>query len=334
MKVALSAFFDISRIRPETCRITSDHRLAAVLSLLTVTIVGLAPVGAYASLPLPLITQQLTSVAAAPIGFWVQVDYFNPDQRRGTLAVDGAPSFESLPNRGSIASIAGRNGYWVVTEDGQIFARGDAPQLCYGELSNCSGFPAIPFLPDAIVGAAATPSGNGLWALSRNGKLWVTGDAQELGDVTSDPQVPTGIVATPSGKGYYIVMEDGGVFSFGDAVFHGSTGGKKPGGHHVTGMALSIGDDGKVNGYWLIAEDGAVYTFGQAPFWGNAGVNNQKVTSMVSFPAPVLGQRPQRTRGYAWVFENGDVRAVHRPSWAPPTSPEPNPWDPRENPLP
>jgi hypothetical protein len=318
MKIVLSSFFGISRIMPETYRITSIRRFAAGLSLLTLAILGLTPLPAYASLPYWDLygKSYATSIAAAPSGgFWVQVDNTHEHRSSETLAKDGAPAFGDVPEVGNIAAIPGRNGYWVVTDDGQIFARGDAPQLCEGELSNCTGFPKESFPWEVIVGVAATPSGKGLWALDRDGKVWTAGDAQSYGDVTSDPQVPTGIAATPSGKGYYVVLEDGGVYSFGDAVFHGSTGGKKPGGQPVTGIALSIADNGNVNGYWLIAANGAVYTFGQAPFWGNAGITEWKVTSIVSFPAPVPGQPPQRTRGYAWVFKNGEVRAVYGPSW-------------------
>jgi hypothetical protein len=313
MKITLSSFFGISRIMPQTDRISPIRRLATGLSLLALAILGLAPATAQASLP----TSDrggslLTSIASAPGGgFWVQVDDWSGDYPSGTFAKEGAPDFGSTFEGGSITAIPGRNGYWVVTNDGWISQRGDAPQLCGGWLSNCSGFTKEPYFWQIIVGAAATPSGNGLWALGRDGKVWTAGDAQSYGDVQSDPQVPTGIAATPSGKGYYIVMEDGGVFSFGDAVFYGSTGGKKTGGHHLTGIALSIDDDGEVNGYWLIAADGAVYTFGQAPFWGNAGITDWKVTSIVSFPAQVPGQPPQRTRGYAWVFDNGQVRAVY-----------------------
>jgi hypothetical protein len=321
MRTALSSFFGVSRIMTETYRITSIRRLTAGLSLLTLAVLGLTPVRAHASLPVGIGEQLVTSVAAAPGGgFWVQVDQWGEpvDPYGETLTKDGAPVFENVSRRGSIAAIPGRNGYWVVSDDGQIFARGDAPQLCEGLLSNCSGVPRFPKYPlpyQIIVGAAATPSGNGLWAMDRKGRVWTVGDAQYYGDVQSDSAIPTGIVATPSGNGYYIVKEDGGVFSFGDALFFGSTGGKKPGGHHVTGMALSIGDDGKVNGYWLIAADGAVYTFGQAPFWGNAGITDWKVTSIVSFPAQVPGEPAQRTRGYAWVFDNGEVRAVYGSSW-------------------
>jgi hypothetical protein len=310
MKIALSSFFGISRIMAETYRISSVRRLAPVLSLLTLAILGLAPVCALASLPTQA-GSMVTSIAAAPGGFWVQVDERIVAGPGGTLAKHSAPEFENVLGAGSIAAIPGRIGYWVVTTDGQIYARGDAPGLCEGQLSRCNGFAKYTLSWRHIVGAAATPSGNGLWALGRDGKVWTAGDAQSYGDASSDPQVATGIVATPSGNGYYIVKEDGGVFAFGDAVFFGSTGGKKPGGHHVTGMALSIGDDGRVNGYWLIVEDGAVYTFGQAPFWGNAGITDWKVTGIVSFPAQVPGQPPQRTRGYAWVFDNGEVRAVY-----------------------
>jgi hypothetical protein len=314
MKIALSAFFGISRTRPETYGSTSIRRFAAVLALATF---GLAPMRGLASLHSMQTGTLLTSVAAAPSGgFWVQVDKgfddFNYTDDGETLSISGAPDLPNIPVRGSIAAIPGRNGYWVVTDRGRIYARGDAPALCdLGELSNCSGFPDTPLSGQIIVGAAATPTGNGLWALGYDGKVWTAGDAQSYGDVQNDSNVPTGIVATPSGKGYYVVLEDGGVYSFGDARFFGSTGGNKPGGHHVTGLALSIGDDGKANGYWLIADDGAVYTFGQAQFWGNAGITDWKVISIVSFPAPVLGQPPQRTTGYAWVFDNGEVRAVH-----------------------
>jgi hypothetical protein len=305
---------------PRTYRIAALRRLGALLSLLTLGGLGLTPNNAHASRPVWLpVASDLTSIAAAPGGgFWVQLDHYAPyanstPPRGETVVVDGAPYFGQATDRGSIAAIPGRNGYWIVAPKGPILNFGDAPPLCDGDLSNCSDFPGIPSNSEIIVGAAATPTGQGLWAVSRNGTLWTAGDAQPYGDVQNDPQVVTGIAATPSGKGYYIVMEDGGVFSFGDAVFFGSTGGKRPGGHDVTGIALSIGEDGNVNGYWLTAVDGGVFTFGQAPFWGSAGINPTKVTSIVSFPAHVPGQTPQRTRGYALVHEGGNVGVHNRP---------------------
>jgi hypothetical protein len=315
MKMALSSFSGISRIRPETYRITSIHRYAALLTLATL---GLAPVCALASLPrpsfLPLIPSDgnvLTGVAAAADGgFWVQVDQWRNglDPYGETFAKDGAPAFENVSARGSIAAIPGRNAYWVVNHEGQIFARGDAPQLCEGWLNNCSGYIRTDPLVE-IVGAAATSTGNGLWALDRKGRVWTAGDTQSYGDVTNDPAIPTGIVATPSGKGYYIVLEDGGVFSFGDAVFFGSTGGKRPGGHHLTGIALHRNGNNAVDGYWLLGADGAIYTFGSAPFLGNGGIDplRRRATSLVSLPSA------GPTQGYAWVLEDGTVSFVTKP---------------------
>jgi hypothetical protein len=304
------------------------------IGLTALAILALAPVRAEASLHTMTTGTVLTSVAAAPGGgFWVQWDNFlfaEDANGAATYAKDGAPMFENVENKGSIAAIPGRNGYWVVSHTGRIFTRGDAPQLCDGYLSNCSGFPGIPVSWQYIVAAAATPTGNGLWAVGADGKLWVAGDAQSYGDVQSDSATPTGIAVTPSGKGYYIVMEDGGVYSFGDAVFFGSTGGKKPGGHDATGIALSMGDDGKVNGYWMVASDGGVFTFGSAPFWGSTGGNDDgsPVISIVSFPAPVLNGPPQRTRGYAWVNSNGQVSVVNGPFLPMPLPPQPGPGTP------
>jgi hypothetical protein len=130
--------------------------------------------------------------------------------------------------------------------------------------------------------------------------VWTAGDVISYGDVTNDDQTPTGIVGTPSGRGYYIVMGDGGVFCFGDAVFYGSTGGQRPGGHDVTGLSLSYDLRGNVNGYWLVADDGGVFTYGDAPFLGSTGGNDggSFVTSIVTRP---------NERSYAWVHANGRV---------------------------
>jgi hypothetical protein len=44
---------------------------------------------------------------------------------------------------------------------------------------------------------------------------------------------------------------------------------------------------------------------------------DQRVTGIVSFSAPLVDGAPQRTDGYAWVFENGEVHTVHGKSWLP-----------------
>ncbi|MBV8223954.1 MAG: hypothetical protein JO232_02060 [Verrucomicrobia bacterium] len=284
-----------------------------MLGLLAVATIGFPPFGARASMPLAGEGRaaQMTSIAAAPGGgFWIQKDTSALTSHNGETIVYGeAPVFDNVSTRGSIAAIPGREGYWIVGDRGEIFARGDAPQLCGGELSSCSGFPAGPHDYMYIVAAAANPTGDGLRTVGKDGKVWTAGSTVSYGDVQNEDDPPTGLVATPSGKGCYIVTSDGSVYTFGDAVFHGSTGGSRPAGREITGMALSIATDGQVNGYWLVGEDGGVHTFGSAPFWGSTGGDNggETVTNIVSFPAPVPGQAAQATKGYAWVHKNGHV---------------------------
>ena len=305
------------QIKPRGCRIRS---LSGVLSLLIPAIFWLAPSCARASSPgygdLPVTSQVVTSIAKAPhSGFWVQTDG-DVSVISETLAVDGAPKYENVAVRGSVVAVPGSHGYWVVTPTGDLISRGGGvPVLCEGHLSKCSNFPSSPTKQEVLVAAAATPSGKGLWAVSRDGTVWTAGDAQHYGDARNEGVV-TGIAATLSGNGYYIVCSDGGVFSFGDAVFYGSTGGKKPGGHNVTGIAVSIAADTKINGYWLVADDGGVYSFGDAPFYGSTGGNDggSRVISIVSFPGAAPNISPQQTEGYAWVHANGIVEAVYRPN--------------------
>jgi hypothetical protein len=266
----------------------SDAEKAVLFGLLIITL-ALVP-EASASVP-NRIPKSYTSIAAAPQGgYWIQRD------GKGTFAVDGAPQYESVQGDGIIAAIPGgyNRGYWVVRLNGEIHSRGGAPVLCGGSLRNCSGFNTLN--GKHVTAAAASPNGQGLWAVDSAGHVWTAGNTKSYGDVADHDQTPTGIAATPSGNGYYIVMADGGVHARGDAVFYGSTGGNRPGGHDLSGIALSLNAKGEVNGYWLLADDGAIYTFGDAPFLGNAGVHSEFTSGLTALPGG---------HSYAWVRADG-----------------------------
>ena len=312
-------------------------RIAVTPSLLALTILGMGLATAYASLPgTPYLSEdQLTSVAPAPSGgFWIQRQSENvcpPDCSTTpagfTLQVDGAPIYDNIHHAGLIALVPKTEGYWVVTGDGEIHARGGAPNLCNGDLGSCSGF--VGGARHSLTGVAATPTGHGFWAVARDGAVWTAGDANSFGDSDGDKSVPTGIVGTPSGNGYYIVVENGGVHTFGDAVFYGSTGGNKPGGHHITGLALSTDTTGAVNGYWLVLDDGGVLSCGAAPFWGSSGGTDSEVTSITSFPTSEQNNTDPETIGYAWVNAKGHLGMCTRDrpcggalSSTPPATPE------------
>ena len=266
--------------------------------LLLLLVFGFATTPATASQPYLPAGSNYTSIAAAPGGgFWVQLDSNDYPPRPKTLAIEGAPQYESVNEVGSITAIPGKNGYWVVTWEGEIHARGDAPNLCHGDLEKCSGFREF---SRGILAADASPHGDGLWAVDNEGAVWTAGNVQSYGDVMGANGYPTDIAATPSGRGYYIVSTDGGVHARGDAVFYGSTGGNPPGGHDVTGIALSYDILGKVNGYWLIGSDGEVHPFGDALKLGSTGgaPGRGSVSNIVTRPDG---------RSYAWVYKDGKV---------------------------
>jgi Ricin-type beta-trefoil lectin domain-like len=240
-----------------------------------------------------------TSIAEAPNGgFWVQVD--SGENFSYTLAIDGAPQYQNVPDAGSIIAVPGTNGYWVVTVHGQIYARGGAPTLCGGNPGNLRSCSSYETSDGVITAAAASPNGEGLWAVDESRHVWTAGNVVSYGDVTNDNETPVGMVATASGEGYYIVMNDGGVFVRGDARFYGSTGGNKPGLHDISGIALSFDLKGQQNGYWLVADDGGVFSFGDAPLLGSTGGDDggRYVTNIIT----------RDEHAYAWVHSNGRVQ--------------------------
>lgn len=301
----------------------SIARLIVMVSLLTLGVLSFAagPAGAsdagcpssgVGGVPPCTHVTDYTSFAVAPGGgFWVQRDGadFAGSGPKGTYAIDGAPQFANINDIGTIVAVPGQVGYWMVSSVGTIYARGAAPQLCGGSLTNCTGYNAprgLSFGDGNITGAAATPDGQGLWAVSDQGKLFTVGTAPALGDVTqfgcseNRSGAPTAVVGTPSGNGYYILCADGGVFTFGDAVFYGSLSGGVGKGSDATGLALSFNPLGQVVGYWIVTSDGGVFSYGQAPFLGSAGGNNGgfPVTDIVALPGGM---------SYAWVHTSARV---------------------------
>jgi hypothetical protein len=185
-----------------------------------------------------------------------------------------------------------RRGYWVVDRDGWIHERGGAPVLCE-HLSFQTGYDV-----GVIAGAAATPTGEGLWALGADGHVWAVGDASRLGDVAGEGTVATGIAATPSGRGYVIALHDGGVRPYGDAPRCAALVTPRRRAGAASGIALSRDRRGYVNGYWVATDDGGVLTFGAAPFLGRSGRRASPVTGIVADPS---GRR------YAWVHADGSI---------------------------
>lgn len=151
------------------------------------------------------------------------------------------------------------DGYWLVANDGGIFAFGD---------SKFFGSTGALTLNKPINGMASTPSGDGYWLVASDGGIFAFGDAGfkgSTGALTLNQPI-VGMAPTPTGDGYWLVASDGGIFAFGDAAFKGSTGDIKLN-QPIVGMAPTPSGDG----YWLIASDGGVFSFGDALFSGSTG---------------------------------------------------------------
>ncbi len=177
----------------------------------------------------------------------------------GTAAFRGSTSGKHLnaPVVGMASTVSG-TGYWLVADDGGIFAF-NAPY--YGSLG-------ARHLNSPIVGMAATPTGKGYWLVAGDGGVFCFGDARfygSTGGMHLNASV-TQIVPGPKGRGYWLMASDGGVFTFGSARFHGSTGGMR-----LNAPVIGMTSTPNGGGYLLVASDGGVFTFGNARFRGSTG---------------------------------------------------------------
>jgi hypothetical protein len=152
--------------------------------------------------------------------------------------------------------------------------------------------------------AAWSTCGDGGWAVTPEGHVYIGGDAGHFGDTKAMRlnQPIVGMSPTASGGGYWLVARDGGIFAFGDARFLGSTGAI-----HLNQPIVAMATTPTGRGYWLAAADGGLFTFGDAPFLGSMGDRplNQPVVGMVSTSSGDGYWMVARDGG---VFTFGDAR--------------------------
>ena len=181
-------------------------------------------------------------------------------------------------------------GYWLVANDGGIFAYGTAG--FHGSTGNLK-------LAKPIVSMAPTPSGKGYWLVASDGGIFAYGDAVFHGSTGNLKlaQPIVGMAPTASGNGYWLVAADGGVFAYGDAVFHGSTGNIK-----LAKPIVGLETTSSGNGYWMVASDGGVFAFGDAKFHGSTGG--------LKLAKPIVGMtRTPTSNGYWIVASDGGIFA-------------------------
>jgi len=148
-------------------------------------------------------------------------------------------------------------GYWMVSANGSIYAKGSV-----------RSFGAPDALNSPIVGMASATDNLGYWLVAADGGVFNYGTAGFYGSHGDAPlnSPVVGIAPTPDNHGYWLVGADGGVFAYGDAGFYGSHG-NAPLNSPVVGIAAT----GDGHGYWLVAADGGVFNYGDATFDGSHG---------------------------------------------------------------
>jgi hypothetical protein len=161
------------------------------------------------------------------------------------------------------APLPGGHGYWLVGNDGGVFAFGDAHfHGSTGNMVTLVRKVAIPLA--AVSGIAPTADDGGYWLVTDNGGVFPFGDASYFGSLPAvgvlDAEV-TDIVPTADGLGYFMVSWQGGVYAFGDARFEGSC--QTVGGCGAPLAALV--PDATGQGYWLVLSNCEVVALGDAP---------------------------------------------------------------------
>jgi ribosomal protein L24E len=204
------------------------------------------------------------------------------------------------------AALASEDGYWMVGNDGRVYAFGAAQS--HGDFSSISGvYPlVIGTLVEEIVDIEPTPTGRGYWLLLSTGEVRARGDADLLGGANPGAlragERVTALSATATGLGYWLFTNLGGVIPVGDAVSYGDMSRVTLNGPVVASIATTSG-----RGYYMVGSDGGIFTFGDAVFYGSTGATRLN--------QPVVGISPTPTGSGYWlvasdggIFAFGDAR--------------------------
>ena len=211
----------------------------------------------------------------------------------GTCAGGNSPLYISKPGCPSGASTtvfnrATAHGYYVVAQDGGVFAYGGA--LFHGSTGSMQ-------LNALMTGMARTFDNQGYWLVGADGGIFAYGTAPFNGSSGSLNLVSCiqGMGSRSDGK-YWLVAADGGVFAYPTTGghFYGSMGGQ-----FLAARVQGMSPTPSGGGYWLVAADGGVFAFGNAQYFGSlVGSATAPVTSIASTPTG---------RGYWLLQADGTV---------------------------
>ena len=203
-------------------------------------------------------TGTTTTTATAPVTTTA------PGTTTGTGSTGGPAGGAATPTPATPSSSPpGGHGYWLVGQDGGVFAFGDAPYR--GSTANMvTRARGLVMSLVAVSGVTPTADDGGYWLVTGNGGIFPFGDAKYFGSLQDigvlDADV-TSIAPGPGGQGYFMASWQGGVYAFGDARFEGACGTLARCGAGVTALV----PDGTGEGYWLVLSNCKVLAYGDAP---------------------------------------------------------------------
>ncbi len=157
---------------------------------------------------------------------------------------------------------------------------------------------------EAVLGIAASATGNGYWMVAGDGGIFAFGDAPFFGSMggTRLNRPMVGMAASSTGNGYWMFAADGGIFAFGDARFFGSTADLP-----LQGGIVAMAPTATNQGYWLVGSDGGVFAFGDATFLGSV---YDQLPAGTRPRGAIVGLASMRTgTGYWLVTSAGEVFA-------------------------
>ncbi|HEV3132965.1 MAG TPA: twin-arginine translocation signal domain-containing protein, partial [Acidimicrobiales bacterium] len=215
------------------------------------------------------------------------------NRQAGCITFRYGQCHQEIPNAGRIACRV------VTCTPAYMLDNACTTQALYDNLTAQHNRPCLqaPARVRRAYGAAAPPSGSGLWLAGPDGGVFAFGGATFHGSMGGRPlDAPVvGMASAPDGQGYWLVASDGGIFAFGSAAFHGSTGGLRLNAP-IVGMAAAPGG----GGYWLVAADGGIFSFGDAAFYGSTG--------NFALNQPIVGMEASGSgSGYRLVASDGGV---------------------------
>ena len=175
----------------------------------------------------------------------------------------------------SMAATVDSAGYWLLTQNGEVFSFGDAQY--HGGLGANS-------VNQQAVALVTTSNSTGYWIASAQGSIYSFGEAKNYGSA-ADISLAKPIVsmaATSDSQGYWLVASDGGIFAYGDAYFSGSALGHLVSGSDQAVAIVAVSPNvGQGSAIARKAVDFALSQVGQPYLYGGTGVGGYDCSGLV-----------------------------------------------------